>query len=136
MKIVIAGGGKVGSVLCTELSTEEHDIILIEKNETILDSLINKNDISGIVGNGASYDIQQEAGVDTCDLFIAVTPQDELNMIACILAKKLGARYTIAPDNSPNPFAISETLILRASRFFPFPVVPPSAPSTTFPSQP
>lgn len=101
MKIVIAGGGKVGSVLCTELSTEEHDIILIEKNETILDSLINKNDISGIVGNGASYDIQQEAGVDTCDLFIAVTPQDELNMIACILAKKLGARYTIARVRNP-----------------------------------
>ena len=101
MKIVIAGGGKVGSVLCTELSTEEHDIILIEKNAATLDALINKNDISGIVGNGASYDIQQEAGVDTCDLFIAVTPQDELNMIACILAKKLGAKYTIARVRNP-----------------------------------
>src|SRR5699024_3954269 len=91
MKIVIAGGGKVGSVLCEELATEENDIILIEKNETRLESLISRNDISGIVGNGASFDLQQEAGVDTCDIFIAVTPQDEVNIMACILAKKMGA---------------------------------------------
>ncbi|MFZ2645658.1 MAG: NAD-binding protein, partial [Trichococcus flocculiformis] len=63
MKIVIAGGGKVGSVLCSELATQENDIILIEKMEMRLDKLISTYDISGIVGNGASYDIQQEAGV-------------------------------------------------------------------------
>lgn len=101
MKIVIAGGGKVGSVLCEELATEENDIILIEKNETRLENLISRNDISGIVGNGASFDLQQEAGVDTCDIFIAVTPQDEVNIMACILAKKMGARYTIARVRNP-----------------------------------
>lgn len=101
MKIVIAGGGKVGSVLCTELSSETNDIILIEKNPKKLDDLISKNDISGIVGNGASYDIQLEAGVKTCDIFIAVTPQDEVNIMAAILAKKLGAKYTIARVRNP-----------------------------------
>lgn len=101
MKIVIAGGGKVGSVLCTELATEENDIILIEKNEKRLDQLINSNDISGIAGNGASYGIQEEAGVKNCDIFIAVTPADEVNLMACILAKKLGAKYTIARVRNP-----------------------------------
>jgi len=101
MKIVIAGGGKVGSVLCAELATGENDIILIEKIETRLDNLISKYDISGIVGNGASYDIQQEAGVKNCDIFIAVTAQDEVNIMACILAKKLGAKYTIARVRNP-----------------------------------
>lgn len=101
MKIVIAGGGKVGSVLCTELSSETNDIILIEKNPKKLDDLISKNDISGIAGNGASYDIQVEAGVKTCDIFIAVTPQDEVNIMAAILAKKLGAKYTIARVRNP-----------------------------------
>ena len=101
MKIVIAGGGKVGSVLCSELATQENDIILIEKMEMRLDKLISTYDISGIVGNGASYDIQQEAGVADCDIFIAVTAQDEVNIMASILAKKLGAKYTIARVRNP-----------------------------------
>lgn len=101
MKIIIAGGGKVGSVLCAELATEENDIIMIEKNEMRLEQLINKVDISGIVGNGASIAIQNEAGVENCDIFIAVTPEDEVNIMACILAKKLGATYTIARVRNP-----------------------------------
>lgn len=101
MEIVIAGGGKVGSVLCAELSSEGNNVILIEKDARKLEALISKNDISGIVGNGAGYDIQMEAGVDDCDIFIAVTPQDEVNIMAAILAKKLGARYTIARVRNP-----------------------------------
>lgn len=101
LKIVIAGGGKVGSVLCAELSSEDHDLILIEQDEARLESLISSNDISGIVGNGASYANLQEAGVDMCDIFIAVTPQDEVNIMACILAKNLGAAYTIARVRNP-----------------------------------
>lgn len=101
MKIVIAGGGKVGSVLCSELSFEGNDIILIEKDAKKLDALISKNDIAGIVGNGASYDVQTEANVEDCDIFIAVTPQDEVNIMAAILAKKLGAHFTIARVRNP-----------------------------------
>src|SRR5699024_11282897 len=101
MKIVIAGGGKVGSVLCSELSFEGNDIILIEKDAKKLDALISKNDSAGSVGNGASYDVQTEANVEDCDIFIAVTPQDEVNIMAAILAKKLGAHFTIARVRNP-----------------------------------
>ncbi|MCQ9209267.1 Trk system potassium transporter TrkA [Granulicatella seriolae] len=101
MKIVIVGGGKVGEVLCAELSSELNDIILIEKNSIILERLINKFDITGIEGNGASYDIQIEAGVQTADIFIAASEMDEVNIIAAILAKKIGAEYTIARVRNP-----------------------------------
>lgn len=62
MKIVIVGGGKVGEVICQELSTEENDIVLIDQNQDIIDRLMNRFDIMGICGNGASYDILVEAG--------------------------------------------------------------------------
>lgn len=95
MKIVIVGGGKVGEFLCAALSTEGNDVILIEKNGKILERITNKTEIIGIVGNGANYDVQIEANVPECDVFIAVTEMDEINMIASIIAKKLGAKNTI-----------------------------------------
>lgn len=101
MKIVIVGGGKVGEYLCKELSSEENDIVLIEKDVEVLDYIISNNDIMGIVGNGASYPILLEAGVNDADVFIAVTQKDELNIISSILAKKLGAKYTIARVSNP-----------------------------------
>jgi len=96
MNIVIAGGGKVGETLCNELSLEKNDILLIEKNQKRLESIINKNDITGLVGSATSFETQVEADVGTCDIFIAVTPQDEVNIISAIIAKKLGAKHTIA----------------------------------------
>lgn len=97
MNIVVVGGGKVGEILCKELSTEEsYDLTLIEKNERVLDKLISKFDIQGICGSGISIDILKEAGVEHSDFFIAVSQKDETNIIACIMAKKLGAKYTIA----------------------------------------
>lgn len=95
MKIVIVGGGKVGEFLCTALSTEGNDVVLIEANSRILDRITNKTDIIGIAGNGANYDVQIEAAVSECDIFIAVTEKDEINMISSIIAKKLGAKNTI-----------------------------------------
>lgn len=101
MNIVIAGGGKVGEALCSELSSEGNDIILIEKNSKRMDALINKYDITGIVGNGANYDLQMEASVPNCDIFIGVTPQDEINIMSAVIAKKLGAKHTIARVRNP-----------------------------------
>lgn len=101
MNIVIAGGGKVGEVLIRELSLEGNDIVLIEKYDWKLDRIISKNDITGLVGNAASYDTQVEADVATCDIFIAVTPEDEVNIISAIIAKKLGATHTIARVRNP-----------------------------------
>lgn len=101
MKIIIMGAGKVGEVLCEDLSVENHDITLLEIDEDTLQDMMHKNDINTILGNGASYEIQKEAGVDTADVYIAVTDNDELNLIACVLAKSLGAKNTIARVRKP-----------------------------------
>ena len=101
MKIVIIGAGKVGEELCVCLAREGHDIVLIEKSPQRLEQLINMADITGVTGNGAIYDTQLEAGVDKCDVFIAVSPHDETNIIGAITAKKIGAKYTIARVRDP-----------------------------------
>lgn len=102
MKVVIAGGGKIGEILCHELFNEGYDIVLIENKERVLDKLINKYDITGLVGRAENYDDLSEAGVATADIFIAVTPEDEINMLACMIARKLGAKHTIARVRNPN----------------------------------
>lgn len=101
MKIVIAGGGKVGTLLCAEFSSKQNDLMLIETNETLFDRLMSRYDLSGVIGNAASYDVQLEVGVDKSQIFIAVTDSDEINIIACILAKRLGAKHTIARVRNP-----------------------------------
>ena len=101
MKIVIVGAGVVGEALCSELSQINNDVVLIERNEDILNKIIEKNDVTGLAGNGASYENLLEAGVDSADIFIAVTEADELNIISCIIARKLGAKYTIARVRNP-----------------------------------
>ena len=101
MKIVIAGAGVVGESLCSELSAEGNDVILIEKEEKILNKIVENYDITGLVGNGASYETLLEAGTDTADIFIAATESDELNIISSIVAKKIGTKFTIARVRNP-----------------------------------
>jgi len=113
MNIVIVGAGKVGEVLCRDLTKEDHDITLIEMNEIRLEQFISAYDIKGIAGNGAMFETQKEAGVEKCDAFIAVTPNDETNIIAAITAKRLGAKYTIA--RVCNPEYSSQMAFLRDS---------------------
>lgn len=102
MKITIVGAGKVGEKLCIDLASEGHDIVLIEKNEKTLNRIIAQADIAGVVGNGALYETQVAAGVGESDIFIAVTPQDETNIIAAITAKVLNHRTTIARVRDPD----------------------------------
>lgn len=87
MKIVIVGGGKVGELLCKDLSIEGNDITLIDENPKVLEKLISSNDIMGYVGNGTKIDVLKEAETDKADLFIAVTEKDEINIISAIIAK-------------------------------------------------
>lgn len=101
MDIIIAGGGKVGRALCRDLSLSDNNVTMIEISENVLEQTINKADINGLVGNAADYDIQVEAGVPQCDIFIAVTPHDEVNIVASSIAKNLGAKYTIARVRTP-----------------------------------
>ncbi len=96
MKIIIVGGGKVGYTLAQQLTTEEHDITLIDSNADVLNHADDTLDIMCIRGNGASVKILNEANVGDADLLIAVTDGDELNMICCVIGKKLGAKQTVA----------------------------------------
>lgn len=104
MNIVIIGDGKVGSTLSSQLQREGHDIVVIDNNQNALKNLINTQDVMCVEGNGALYDVQTEAGVPNSDLVIACTSMDELNMLCCLLAKKLGAKKTIARVRDPQYF--------------------------------
>lgn len=101
MKIIVVGGGKVGTALCRSLVGEKHDVILIEEKESVLKRVTKRYDIMGIVGNGANFKILEQAEVKNCDIFIALTDKDELNMIAAVLAKKMGAKETIVRVRNP-----------------------------------
>lgn len=101
MKIVIIGDGKVGHKLAVQLSEENYDIVLIDQNEGKLKEALNKMDIFCITGNGADVDIQRQADVPHADLVIACASTDEMNMLSCLLARRLGAKHTIARVRNP-----------------------------------
>ena len=95
MKIVIAGAGEVGSHLARLLSEEGQDIILVDDNEEKLDDFEMYNLLT-CVGRPTSFAALREAGTKGCDLFIAVTPFESRNLMACAIAKKFGAKNTVA----------------------------------------
>lgn len=101
MKIVIVGAGKVGSTLTALLSKEGHDLTLIDTVPRLVEDMVNSYDVNGYCGNGASYPVQSEAGVEKCDVFIAVTGSDELNIMSCIFAEKIGAKHSVARVRNP-----------------------------------
>ncbi|MGE4485918.1 MAG: Trk system potassium transporter TrkA [Oscillospiraceae bacterium] len=96
MKIIIVGSGKVGFTLAENLAAEHHDITIIDTRDEAIRKASDMLDVLCIKGNGASIRVLRSAGVEKCDVFIAATSRDELNMISCLTAKKLGAKYTIA----------------------------------------
>ena len=81
LRIIIVGCGKVGRTLVEQLGKEGHDITIVDKNRERISQVSNIYDVMGIAGNGASYKILQEAGIDDADLIIAVTGSDELNLL-------------------------------------------------------
>ncbi len=101
MKIIIVGIGKVGETLCGLLSNEGHDIIVIDTDYKIIDRTVNLYDVIGIKGNGATFKTLTEAEANNCDMFIACTESDELNIMSCTVAQKLGATSTVARVRNP-----------------------------------
>ncbi len=101
MRITIVGDGKVGFALAEQLSKEKHDVTIIDKNAAALQRADDALDVLCIEGNGASVRVQQEAGVPHTDLLIAATSSDEMNMVCCLLGRKLGAKNTIARIRNP-----------------------------------
>ena len=101
MKIVVIGKGTVGDALTSAISNEGHNVTVIDEDPDIVSSVVNKYDVFGVTGNGASIDIQKEAGVPDSDIVIAVSPGDELNLLCCMIAKQLGAKHAIARVRDP-----------------------------------
>ena len=100
MNIIIVGAGKIGLTLTRQLITE-HRITVIDQNAQLIDNIVNIYDVMAVCGNGASYEVQTEAEVDKADLLIATATSDEINILACLVAKKLGVRHTIARIRNP-----------------------------------
>ena len=111
MKILIVGLGKVGYAIAQQLEGEHHDLTLVDASAEALNHAENSIDAMFVTGNGAGVGTLIQAGVRDADLVIAVTENDEVNLICCLMAKKLGARRTIARVRNPDYFR--EAAVLR-----------------------
>lgn len=101
MNIIIVGDGKVGYTLAQFLSKDGHDITIIDKNAEALSRASETLDVMCVRGNGANVRTLIEAGIESADIIISVTGNDELNMVCCLAAKQLGAKYSIARIRDP-----------------------------------
>jgi len=101
LNIIIVGCGKVGTTLVEELSQEGHAITIVDKDYQSVQTIANMYDVMGICGNGASYSVLKEAGIEGTDLIIAVTASDELNLLCCTVAKRVGNCAAIARVRNP-----------------------------------
>ena len=101
MKIIIIGDGKVGYHLAENLSKENSDVVIIDKNSDALKKASEHLDVMCIKGSGVSTKILLEAGIREADVLIAATSSDEMNMVCCLTAKKMGAKHTIARIRDP-----------------------------------
>ena len=102
MNVIIVGCGKVGYTLAQTLDSEGHDITVIDNSAQKLEGLANNIDVQYVLGNGASFQVLREAGVESCDLVIAATSEDEVNMLCCVLARRTGKCRTIARVRNPD----------------------------------
>ncbi|MBE6578032.1 MAG: Trk system potassium transporter TrkA [Ruminococcaceae bacterium] len=101
MNIIIVGCGRVGQTLAAQLNEEGNNITVVDVSAESVNDLVSRHDIMGVVGNGATHTVLQEAGIGSADLMIAVTGSDELNLLCCLIAKKEGNCQTIAKVKNP-----------------------------------
>ncbi len=109
MNIIIIGAGDIGFHLCSKLIEDENNCTIIELDPLIAQKAGEHLDAHIIVGSGTSYKILQNAKISSADIFIAVTQNDELNLIACMMAKKSGVATTIARIRNPEYFSMKPT---------------------------
>jgi len=112
MKVTIIGAGQVGATIAEQLCREHHDITVVDIHDGPLATLEQQFDLMTVSGSGSSYEVQMEAGVNTSDLLIAATPSDELNLLCCLIAKKVGAKNTAARVR--NPEYVREMQLIKA----------------------
>lgn len=110
MKIVIVGDGKVGFSLTEQLTKEDHDIVVIDSNASVLEKALSKFDVMVVNGNGTALETQRRADVQNSDLLIAATSSDEVNLMCCMVAKKLGCKSNIARVRNRDYFSLVQFL--------------------------
>lgn len=119
MRITIVGAGKVGFSLAKQLQAEGYDITVVDRSERVVEQIGNTLDVIGYVGNGAAYPVLQSVDTESCDLLIAVTATDEVNLLCCLAAHKLGAKHTVArvrnPEYAEQLYALKDDLGLSMS---------------------
>lgn len=96
MKVIVVGCGKIGRAILENMEAERHDIVAIDNDLQVIQNITNTFDVMAVCGNATSREMLLSAGVAKTDLFIAVTESDEVNMLSCFFAKRLGAKYTVA----------------------------------------
>ena len=96
MKIIIVGCGLIGETIIESLVAEKHDVIAIDQDLAVVQRISDTYDVMGVCASGTEYASLKEAGVESAELFIAVTGSDELNMLSCFVANRMGAKYTVA----------------------------------------
>lgn len=101
MKIIIVGLGQTGTLVAQRTAGENHDVAVIDCDKERVESVTNLYNVSGVCGSGASREILQHAGAATADVIIAVSPLDEINLMACAVAKDCGTRYAVARIHRP-----------------------------------
>ena len=96
MKVIVVGCGKIGKAILESMQEERHDIVAIDNDPQVIEQITNTFDVMAICGSATSTEMLNQAEVSKTDLFIAVTESDEVNMLSCFLAKRMGAKYTVA----------------------------------------
>lgn len=102
MNIVIIGLGTIGETVLASLSGEGHTVTVVDEDDRVIESVVERYDVSGVAGNGACMDIQKEAGALDADLVVALTKNDEMNILCCLVAKYLGVKNTVARVRNPD----------------------------------
>ncbi len=101
MKIIIIGCGKIGNSILASLVSEGHDVVAVDTNNDVLRDTANTYDVMCVCGSGTDCEVLKEAGIEKAELFVAVTGSDELNMLSCFIAERMGAGHTIARIRNP-----------------------------------
>lgn len=122
MNIVIVGCGSVGSAICTQLCREHHNVTVVDENAEAISEIANSSDVFGVIGNGADIDVLRRANTEHADLLIAVSAMDEINILCCAAARKLGAKHTVARVRNPEYSELME--LLRAEMNLSFTINP------------
>ncbi len=101
MNIIVMGCGKIGEEILSSLVAEGHNVTAVDIKADVISDITNNYDVMSVCGNGADYEILEEANAEKAEMFIAATNSDEVNMLACFIARKMGARNTVARIRNP-----------------------------------